>query len=204
MILTDIGEVGVHLDGRDVVLRPSLYAMSKIGNGKEIVETFSILMTPSATVDAAKVQLQAALMVLYCCTEEDVTDVFGYWGEEGFVPGMVPTVNLVVLARCLMRHGVTGALAPLPVRPEDDGPEFVGEFDVRAMVAMCMAHLSMGERDAWNSTMTSIVGALRAKFPPPPSKAPGAARAPSREEYDDIRLWLDKIEAKRRKRSGVH
>ncbi len=47
MILTEIGEIGVHHNGETYVLRPSLYAMSKIGSPKEILRTYAFIMHES-------------------------------------------------------------------------------------------------------------------------------------------------------------
>ena len=44
MILTDVGEIGVYYEGREMILRPSLYAMSKLGDKKEILEIYLRVM----------------------------------------------------------------------------------------------------------------------------------------------------------------
>ncbi|MEN1443551.1 DUF6246 family protein, partial [Pseudomonas aeruginosa] len=55
----------------------------------------------------------------------------------------------------------------------------------------------LSEREAWSMTMTGLIGALRAKYPPTESNAPGA-RAPTAAEHDATMEWSDKIEAKRK------
>lgn len=49
-------------------------------------------------------------------------------------------------------------------------------------------------------TMTGLIGALHAKYPPTESNAPGA-RAPTAAEHDATMEWFDKIEAKRKARA---
>lgn len=201
MILTEVGEVGVQAGEARHVLRPSLYAMSQIGTPAEIVSVFAAVMAePPSVIDA--------LGVVYACCEDDLTDLFGYVAPNPdgagliYQPGRAPVEHVVHLARCLLKHGITGALPELPQRPGEE-PEFVKEFDARAHVALAMAHLGMSERDAWNTTMTALVGALRAKFPRVPSNAPGA-RAPTKDEHEATMAWFERVEAARRKRQGTH
>lgn len=208
MILTEIGEVGVYAGGQVLRLRPSLYAMSRLGDPVEIVETFATVMGGAEDDAQARRLFQAALGVIYACANEDVdpSSLFGTYestsGALEYVPGAAPAEHVVPLARCLLKHGVTGALPPLPRRPGDDEPVYVKEFVARDHVAMAMAHLGVSERDAWDLTMTGMVGALRAKFPPAESNAPGA-KAPTKEQHDATMAWFDKIEAKRKAAKGV-
>ncbi|WP_338881574.1 DUF6246 family protein [Achromobacter veterisilvae] len=202
MILTEVGEIGVHVDGRDYVLRPSLYAMSRLGDPREIVGIYGDVMGEAVNDVGRRQQFSGALSVIFCCTDDDVCDVFGYWTDEGYVPGRVPPGHLLPLARCLLKHGVVGAL-PDPPRRADDEPTYTHEFDARGYVSLAMAHLSLTEREAWNLTMTGLMGALRAKFPPQESDAPGA-KAPTKEQHEATMEWFERIEAKRRKSQGGH
>jgi hypothetical protein len=197
MILTDIGEVGVHVGERVYVLRPSLYAMSRLGEPSEIVGLFSSVMSDSPS-------LVDALSVLYACADDDISEVFGLIDGDGekiaYQPGQAESAQIIPLSRCLLRHGITGALPPLP-RSADEEPEYVQEFDARAHVALAMAHLGVSERDAWQMTMTSLVGALRAKFPANSNDSPGS-RAPSVEETEATLEWHDRVLAAREKMKG--
>jgi len=202
VILTETGEIGVHV-GDDVhILRPSLYAMTQIGEPAQIVEVYATVMTDGLDGAAAEHQFADALMVVHACSERDLSDVFGFFerSDAGLVyrPGLADPGDILPLARCLLRHGVTGAHKPLPRRADDD-PEFVREFVARDYVALAVAHLGVSEREAWQMTMTSLVGAMRAKFPPTPDQSPGA-RAPTKEEHEATEVWFEQIEAKRRKR----
>lgn len=208
MILTEVGEIGVYSEGREVRLRPSLYAMSRLGDPAEIVGTFATVMGEADNEAQADRLFQAALGVIYACTEgeADPSALFGtYEADNGtlrYVPGSAPADHVVPLARCLLKHGITGALQPLPRRPGDDEPTYVKEFVAREHVAIAMAHLGVSERDAWNMTMTGLVGALRAKFPPVESSAPGA-KAPSKEEHSATMAWFDRIDARRKAAKGI-
>lgn len=204
MILTEIGEIGVHTGAVTYVLRPSLFAMSQLGSPAQIVDLFATVMADVELPRLQMAQLQDAVSVLNVCAGEgDVSGLFGYW-EEGdqaleYRPGIVPKEDCLALARCLLRHGVIGAIpAELP-RPGKE-PEYLREFNARDMAALAMAHLGLNEREAWGMTMTALVAALKSKFPPAESNEPGA-RAPSKEEHEQTMEWFERIEAKRRKRA---
>jgi len=101
-----------------------------------------------------------------------------------------------------MKHGITGALPDLP-RKAGQEQEFVKEFDARAHVSLAIAHLGMSSAEAWQMTMTELVGALRAKFPQAESNAPGA-RAPTAEEHEATMAWFERVEAARKQKQGAH
>lgn len=189
MILTAIGEIGVIAEGRTFKLRPSLYAMTQIGEPEEIVRVYSNVMSEQSH----DVLLADALTVLYACCEEEANYLFGWYGPSedgfGFKRGVVPRQELLPLARCLLKHGVTGAHDPLP-RKADEEPEFVTAFDAGAHVSLAIAHLGMSSEQAWQMTMTELVGALRAKFPQ--VDAPGA-KAPSKDEMEEALEWHDRV-----------
>lgn len=202
MILTEIGEIGITTGERQYKLRPSLYAMTQIGDPAEIVRVYASVMHDEPHRD----QFDDALAVIYACADEDLSELFGQVElVEGLVvhrPGAAPIEDVLPLARCLLKHGVTGALKELP-RKAGQEPEYVKEFDARGHVSLAIAHLGMSSREAWQMTMTELVGALRAKFPPSESDAPGA-KAPTKEEHNATLEWFDRVEAMRSKKQGAH
>lgn len=209
MILTETGEIGVHAGDRVHVLRPSLYAMSQIGEPAQIVEIYAAVMTEGLQGKASADQFGEALAIIHACADADVSDLFGqfYFSEhrQRFIyrRGLADPKDVLILARSLLRHGITGVLPPLP-RKAGSEEEYSAEFVARDYVALAIAHLGMSEREAWAMTMTGLVSALRAKFPQPESQGPGA-KAPSKEQHAATEAWFDKIEAKRKARnqSGV-
>ena len=195
MILRDIGEVGVFAGGEVYTLRPSLYAMTQLGEPDEIVRLFVSVMHP----DPHRDQFADALAVMHACAgDRDLSPVFGYMDGRHYVPGMADPGHILPLARCLLKHGVVGALPPLP-RAADSEPEYSGEFRAREVVDLAVAHLGIPAQTAWQMTMTEIGGALRAKFPPPDALAPGQ-RAPTLEEHEATMAWADRIDARRKQR----
>lgn len=203
MVLTEIGEVGVHAGDEHYVLRPSLYAMTQLGDPESIVATYASVMGDLVDASHDTEQLRDALAVLYACLDADISGQFGCFDEDGaYISGTAPVNHILPLARCLLKHGVVGALPPLP-RKHDDDPDYVTGFVARDHVALAMAHLGITEKDAWNMTMTSLVGALRAKFPQQENNAPGS-RAPTKEEHLATEAWFERVEAKRKAAQGTH
>lgn len=195
-ILTEIGEISIHA-GRDVLLRPSLAAIASLGEPAEIVETFARVMAGDH---------MDSLGVLFACADEDVSDLFGWYEPRDdairYIPGTASVAHIVPLAQSLMRHGVVGVAKPLP-RRADVEQEYMTEFDAREHAALAMAHLGLTEREAWNMTMTGLVAALRAKFPPSAKDTPGA-RAPTKDEHESTMEWFERVEAARAAKKGAH
>lgn len=193
----------MHVGDRVHSLLPSLYAMSQLGEPSEIVEMYAMLMTDQVTQVGKREQFRAALGVIHACADSDVTDIFGYINERmKYVVKMAPMSDILVLGRHLIQHGVTGVLPPLPrADRDDDRGRYTPEFVARDHVAAAVAHLGVSEREAWGMTMTGLVSALRAKYPPSPDLSPGS-NAPSIEEHDAALEWHDKVLAKRNKMNG--
>lgn len=197
-IFTEVGEIGIRAGNSMYLLRPSLHAMAQLGEPAEIVQTFANVMQGD---------FLDSLGVLYACCEDDISDLYGSYepgafGGLRYVPGTAPITHIVPLAQCLMRHGVVGVAKPLP-RRADAEEQYLTEFDAKEHAALAMAHLGLTEREAWNMTMTGLVAALRAKFPPSSKDSPGA-RAPTREEHEATMEWFERVEAARRAKQGAH
>lgn len=204
-ILTDIGEIGVTYGENTYILRPSLYAMSQIGEPIDIIDYYSCLMSEYGDMYERRRQFDIALLVLHtCCTDdEDVSHIFGFYDESGkFVEGECKKESVLPLARILIKHGVVGSLPPLP-KKGNEPDEYMKEFSARDHAALAMAHLGVSEDAAWNMTMTSLVAGLRAKFPQVAADTV-SGRAPTQEQTKATMDWFAKIEAKRKKKSGVH
>lgn len=200
MILAEIGEIGIQTGGKLHKLRPSLYAISQLGTPAEIVSLYARIMDD---LELTRPAVEEVLFICYTCLEGD-EPLFGNFvptqrpkrgtSAVRFKPGPVPIENAVHIARSLLLHGVTGALPPLPQKPGAEPPSYSAEFDARANVSLAMAHLGASSEQAWQMTMTELVGALRAKFPPLESTGPGA-KAPTREEHDQTMAWFDGVQA---------
>lgn len=189
-----VGEIGVTLGDADVIFRPSLLAISRIGSPSDIVEAFVELMElPRSHAQAAE-QFRVALHVMSCCADspDHLYELLGYY-DEGMMyqAGAMPPEDVVTIAQHLIRHGVSG------VSPKGEEPMIKGEpmreFDAAQFAAMAMAHLGMPEHDAWNLTMTSLLAALHSKFPPDKTSAASITE----KQYTDSMDWLRRVNAQR-------
>lgn len=194
-VKTAIGEMGIHeANGREVILRPSLYAMSQLGEPDEIVKLLANVCDDPVTPEEARLQHMNAIAVLAACTPQDIRHLTGHHDGVTVVPGRIPRAVLMLLARRLLRHGVTGTLPEQEREAGSPEPEYTREFDTRSFVAMGMAHLGLSEDDAWNMTMTGLVGAMRSKYPPVKDMTKPGASAPSKKELLEALAWHDKIQ----------
>ncbi len=113
--------------------------------------------------------------------------------------GAADPADVVTIAQSLLRHGVLGDPEPPAENAEparDD--EYEASFDCRKYAAMAMGHLAIGEREAWNMTMTGLRLAIEAKYPKPETpQQQSAKRAPTLSEYDETMEWFDKVAAER-------
>lgn len=200
MILTDIGEIGVHAGDSTYVLRPSLYAMSQLGDPSEVVNIFAVV-TGDVPEQLKDEQFRLAVSVIYACAEDDLSHVFGHYNYINdrfqYVPGIADQEHVLPLARCLLKHGLIG------IDENDSEPEegYTPVFEARKHVAAAMAHLGMTERDAWNVTMTSLLGAFKALSP---EKEKEKKRHPSKESVAETMAWFEAVEAARAKKQGAH
>lgn len=220
--LTTIGEVGLeHPDGRTVLMRPSLYAMSSLGTPEEIVAKFAAihsaptLMTfdasdaPGVVLAGMQVNRQRvrdhwrqslflAREIMGACTEQDLAPFIGEYGERynSYRMGPVPVEAMIVIARSLMQHGVIG---PMPKPRGDDEPrqksDYTPGFDALTFVSKAIAHLGMSEAEAWNMTMSSFAAHWHAKFGEQKEQRHSA-------EHDDTMRWLQAVNKEREKQKA--
>lgn len=152
-VITAIGEQGLeHPDGRTALLRPSLYAMTQLGDPARIVEVFADLHrqpqlvesmpfdTDGAKEAAARVNLSIlrrhwrdmlflSWEVMTACSDDDLTAFIGEPGSRygSYRLGPVKPEVMLALAQSLMQHGVIG---PMPKEMAD--PDTVKEAKQRA------------------------------------------------------------------------
>jgi hypothetical protein len=175
--ITSIGEIGAYAGDKEYLFRPSLSAMDSLGSPAEIVQKFAILFSspkinpiwPVPSYRAWERELIAtAYDVLVACCDEDVTPLLGHMGSKwgSFVPGAMPSMDIVHLARSLMNDGIVG-LKPEGRLAEKPKEEYVAQFKAREFVAQAVAHLGVSSAEAWNMTMTEFAGAMQSKFGKP-------------------------------------
>jgi hypothetical protein len=210
--LTAIGEVGIEVKGRSYLLRPSLFAMTRIGSPTEIVEACALLLGKEPLAPGFKIlglnavqrfkrdRLRAALTVWFACSTEDVGDLIGgITPRMAYSPGWLPISDIVAIAQGLIWHGVMGNIDPNSnKRPANEKKEYLKEFEASSYVYSAVAHLGLSESEAWNLTMTGFVSAMQAKFPPQANNGD----SPSLHKYDETMSWFDKVKAKKAANNG--
>lgn len=202
-VKTSIGEIGVHEEGgREIILRPSLYAMSQLGNPDEIVTLFANVCGDPLTPAQARLQMADAIAVLTACTNENIVRLTGYHDGKEIKPGKIEPRIVLLLARRLLAHGVTGTLPEPPREPGLPEPTYTRSFDARGFAATAMAHLDLSEDDAWNMTMTGLVGAMRSKYPPVKDMTKPGAAAPSKQELIEVKKMLASVKQARMAKNG--
>ena len=194
---TSIGEIGVSVNGRDFLFRPSLFAMQRLDDP---IRSFVDIHNTDRSKNAENQRFIASVEVLEACCDDDISDLVGfmsprYRGDSfaGFSwrIGRINFVDCVILASSLIRHGVIGVV---PQQSKKNEGKYSSKFEPRELAALAMAHLGMSEDEAWNLTVTGFILAMRAKYPDPE-----AEKQQKNEEnlakYDKIMGHLKKINA---------
>lgn len=200
---THIGEASAQLGDREFVFRPTLANIAEIGNPAEIVESFVLVMSEPIDRNQWFRQVGEAMRILYLCADEftpELERLLGGWTlhPRRYAPGKMPADGMIALARQMLRHGVIGV--PLreveTIKSEGKRAEYRQEFNPVEIASLALAHLGLNVDDAWSMTMTSVVQALAAKFPPvkDPAGAPMTV-----ERNDQAVAWLEKVNKLRAK-----
>lgn len=189
--ITSIGEIGVTYQGDTYRFRPSLLNMDSLGYPKEIVTLFMSVMSASNCAASSEKLYKDALHVIYSCSsdDKDASHIFGYVDKDlRLVLGAAKPEDTITLARSLLMHGLIG---DYPRIESDDDSEYTQSFNARDIVASAVAHLGVSESEAWDMTMTSFVGAIRAKFPEIQKKEEQQKQSKAFDE------WADRYERER-------
>lgn len=185
-MLVEHGFVRAQLpDGREWTFTPSIGRVAELGAPDEIVRLYADLHGPRA------VQVSREVLVALC-DQDDATDLIGWVEQDGPHAGAMPAADLVILARHLMLHGVSGK--PTGKERQAEGG-YSDRFDAGEFIALARAHLGMGYTEAAALSMTELQQLMATKFPP--EKGKGAKNVPTRAEYDAA---MQRLKATREKR----
>jgi hypothetical protein len=191
-LMPEVGHVRVMTPaGQEFDFIPSLGAINSLGSGAEIIQTAADLFDrrPLVHLTAARCVLRACLVgqadldALVGCVDGVDADQ-----KPVDVPGSMPAVELLAVARHLVQHGMVGKARP----GGGSRGEFASEFSVAEHVASAQAHLGVTKEQVLAMTMTELQLLIEAKFP----EARGR-KVPTREEYDrQMAAYLARREAK--------
>lgn len=169
MAIVDIGHVGIKTPSGLFTLIPSLAAIASLDDP---VDMYSDLVSPDTPHEW---RVQVAHDVIEACADRD--GISEYLGLKPIAKprirnGVKTTqyrtvyiddVHACAIAESLLFHGMIGRVE-IKAKPRES--DFTNVFDPQQWAMAAMSHLEISERDAWSMTMTSILNALKTKYPP--------------------------------------
>ncbi|HAE77930.1 hypothetical protein JC794_08990 [Morganella morganii] len=188
----EYGEMVISTAENDYLFRPSLDAMTRIGEPKEIVSAFTQLngaevqQIIASAVDAYGVVpewliallnkpvygrsiLSTAMDVMQACCNDDCSEVIGEWrvGKSGMVyrRGAMHYRDIILLARELMTHGIIGKAKVRKLQRNEGKDEYSDEFHAVDYISAARVHFNITRSEAEQLTMTEFVMMLKAKYP---------------------------------------
>ncbi|WP_318357688.1 DUF6246 family protein [Enterobacter sp.] len=203
----EIGECLITSGEDEYFFRPSLAAMSRIGEPQEIVQCFYDLHNDEVTpiinravatygalpqwlinqihkTDYGRRARNAAMSVLTACCDADVSkligeDVPGKTGRKTFLykPGEMELFSMIVVAQSLITHGIIGK-AKVRQLQRHESNQAVTEFRVFEYINAARNHFGMSRQEAEQLSMTEFQMMLAAKYPD--------QKGFTREEYDQV------------------
>ena len=191
-VLTQVGHIGIGVNGKNFKLVPSLANMSKL---EDPVADYAALHESPDRIEIAYKVIEA------CC---DNTEISEHLGEtfmpavkvgDSFIPArayshsVLPDAKVLIIALSLLHHGLIGDHKPSKFRKKD-GSEYTDKFDPMAYATAATVHLGASPEVAWGMTMTQIRHAMDYKFPPD-AKQSNYEQLDA--EYDDLMEWRKSI-----------
>lgn len=171
MINVAVGDAAIEFEGREYILRPSFYAMQRIGSPEEIKDVFEWCVSASVRIEhgllLSRDELSACWHVLSSCCDEDIPiNLFGYHdaNDDGillFIEGAEPVYRLAILANHLLKFGINGKPSKYMERKSKSakGDRSTG-FDPIEFVSAAVTNLNMPFYDAWNLHMIEFQRAM--------------------------------------------
>ncbi len=161
MVNPHIGELAIHLGGKDFIFRPLFCRVAQLGNPKEIFQMLEDVQKGD------KCGFKVALHVLNTFADEDPFEAIGEYvednGELTYSAGACPIQDIHVLGCQILKDALIG-------RPNEfdkikaSKTQRVNEFNPAEFVAIGDAHL--GGRKWKDATMIELQLAIRAKNGP--------------------------------------
>lgn len=223
--LKAIGECVISTRQRDYLFRPSLAAMTRIGEPAEIVQAFYDLHNDETgpllqrAMDAyasvpdwlikhvsrptfSKQAVAAAVTVMQACCDEDCSALTGELlprktGRDGLIwrPGSMAFANLVLVAQSLITHGIIGK-AKVRRLQRHESTDRTTEFHAVEYINAARSHFGISRLEAENLTMTEFSMLMAAKYP--------EQKGFTREEYDAVAdEYLKRRESRIRKTNSL-
>ena len=164
-MLTAYGHAKIEWGDQVFNLSPSFLNIAKLGNPKEIIDTFKDFVSSTNLI----VKFSIALNVLECCSDVEIPRALT--GSVKFserqskfmlvnpLHGEAMVRDVITLAEHCLVHGICGK-----VKSTGKG-EAVKEFDAYSYMELARIHLNLSPTDASKMTMTEFLRLMDAKFP---------------------------------------
>lgn len=187
MVITDIGQVGINTPSGRFILTPSLAAIASLEDPAEMYSDLTHPETPHQW------RIETAHRVILACSPDKSIAQFLGRRKIGkprvrrgvkttrYATAYVDDIHAIAIADNLMFHGMIGKVETT-VKPKES--DFTSTFKPIEWMAAAVAHLGVTEQSAWQMTMTSILNALKTKFPP-------SEKEKARDSYDDDKAAHD-------------
>lgn len=197
-MLTRYGFGAIHIDDKQYKISPTFQNIVKLGNPKEIIETFTAFFNcPSINW-----QYHRAVEILQACCEPNLPDkITGRF--KVYENGKMKLINppsadfmhdIIVLAGHCLRYGIVGVTDEESL--EEGEP--IKEFDPYYFIGLATEHLGRTREQAADMTLTEFMMAWDIKFPEQKKEREKAAFK-KKDTQDLIALQdrLDKITAQK-------
>lgn len=169
-VITAIGHAGIKTPSGEYKLIPTLAAIATLDNPVQMYSDLTALDTPHEE----RVEIAHAV-IMACSNDSSIARWLGQ--REVSKPRMrkgvitrtyssvyIDAAHSVAIAEQLLFHGMVGKIERRAASISES--DYTNTFDPLEWVSAVVAHLGLSEADAWNMTMTSILSALKTKFPP--------------------------------------
>lgn len=169
MVIVDIGHVGIKTPSGLFKLVPSLAAIASLN---DCVDMYGDLLSPDTPHEW---RMQVAHDVIKACADRPGID--DYLGLKPvakprirngvkttqYRTAYVDDLHACAIAQSLLFHGMIGKVVTKAKPKEGD---YTSTFDPQQWAMAAMSHLEISEAEAWAMTLTSVLNALKVKFPP--------------------------------------
>lgn len=169
-VITAIGHAGIKTPDGEYKLVPTLAAIASLDDPVQMYKDLTDPFTPHDN----RIQIAYAI-IIGCSNKNGIEKWLGQ--KETAKPRMrkgvitrtysdvyIDAAHAFAIAEQLLFHGMVGKIKRRSVSVSEG--DYTDTFDPLEWVATVVAHLGLSEADAWNMTMTSVLSALKTKFPP--------------------------------------
>lgn len=164
-MLTRYGFGAIYIDDKKHEIRPTFQNIAKLGNPKEIIDSFMAFYNP-VNFDC---QYYRAVEILQACCEPELPDsaigFFEYFDDGTVKAHDAPNDDFIhdvtVLASHCLRYGIVGVTD----EESNEQGEPIKEFDPYYFIGLACEHLGRTREQAADMTLTEFMMAWDIKFP---------------------------------------